>query len=1005
MNKRILYLLFFLSASIFGQSQKLYKKTYTKQDGLELSLVNTMCIDNDGFLWLGGTNFDVRTIVLNNKKLFLQRFNGVSFHNIPLPVLEHPINKVGQIFKRNDGQFYIKAVTEIGHVLYLFNPFTSEFKRIKTGKDINDQVQLSHLFKYNLKDYVITQVNQTITLNIIQEDLKLLPLFSYTDTENNFLIDSSTQFIPFKDYCIIGDDSFPIKYFDWKGNLLKKHDQNAFKDPKNVDSKFWIEEKFKVGGDYYGFIKNKLQLYNFKESTKEIVATTKQNTTFAKDYIGAYNDQLGNHLLISIKDNDLRFDVLEPEGFKTIYKEQTEHSDFGYEVASEDLKDYIWVWYNNELHYYRFPSKKIKTFLKSNSIRSIHEIDSTNYIVSTEFKGWFNIDVLKNKVTPTDLRLNNKFLAPKSSRNIIRDNDSILWSSTEASIIKTNLKSLNTERYNHYTVICMERPTDSTIVYGTQYYNLMEFNTRTKTHKPLLATDSLYIYDIEIRKNSNLVVAGTDKGLLTYNLKTKAHKFYNSKAQLEDLYILMCDYHDDYGYLLGTRAGNIIGFNPENETFTTLYKDDLKAGIATLLFNKNIWWINTFKGIVAFDPINKTTTRFSENEGLTNNEANRYSAIKTMDDAFLVGSIKGLNYFKPEDLKVKKDSAELVLLNINKYDKELKQYTNNYNRFKLDTNKPIILPSENRALELHFALKNTHAITENYSYRYRLNKKEWVDLKFQNIIQIPNLAAGNYTLDIEALDFSKSKTASILSLTIISKEFFYKTWWFIILIALIIILVLLWYLKQAQIKKHLQENFSQGLIQSQEEERSRIAVELHDSISQQLTLIKKKAQNTNQDEITILTNNTLEEVRTLSRGLYPPLLKQLGLTESIEQLILDVDKQTNLFISGEVNTIDTYFNEAQALNCYRFIQECINNVLKHAEAKALSISVIEVPNTIIITIQDNGKGFDVNKAQIKNSLGLKTIHERIRILKGVLTFESHLNKGTTITAQIPKKNA
>jgi signal transduction histidine kinase len=1004
MNKSIVYLLFLFVITSYSQTNEFYKKTYTKQDGLELDLVTTMCIDNDGFLWLGGTNLDVRTIIINNKQLFLQRFNGKSFDNIPLPVLKEPVNKIGQIHKRNDGKFYIKAVTDIGHILYLFDPVTTTFKRIKTGKTINDQVQLSHLFKYNYKDYILTQTDSEITVNTIQENLKLLPVFSFSSLKNKCLLSSSTKFIALKDYCIIGDKCLPLMQFDWNGKLLKKYNQDAFVNLEKEETKTWVEDLFKVGPDYYAFMYGNSKLYKVDENAKDITASTLKTTTLQKKYVGSYNDATGNHIIISLLDNEMRFDILEADGFNTVFKERINHSGFG-KVVSSNFNEGLWTAYNNELHYYKFPSKKIKTFLKSNSIRSIYAIDTTNFIVSTELNGWYHFNSLKNKVTPLKLKLNNTVLKPRSSRNIIKENDSVIWSSNQASILRTNINTLKTDSYNHYPVICMARATDSTLIYGTQNYNLMAFNTKTKTHKPLVSTDSLYIYDIEIQENSNLVVAGTDKGLLTYNLKTKTHKFYNSETQLEDAFILMCDYQKDYGYLLGTRAGNIIGFNPENETFTTLYKDDLKAGIATILFNDTNWWINTFNGIVAFNPKNKTSTRFSTNDGLSDNEANRYSALKTKDNAFLVGTIKGLNYFRPEELEIKKDSAALVLLKVTKYNKDLKQYTSNFNRIALEANNPIVLPTENRALELHFGLKHSKSLTDNYNIRYRLNKKEWVDLINQNVLQIQNLAAGNYLLEVEALDFSRKKTLSSLNLTIESRAFFYKTWWFIALIAFLIISVLLWFLKQSQRNKRLQENFSEGLIRSQEEERNRIAIELHDSISQQLTLIKRKAQNTKQDEITLLTHNTLEEVRALSRGLYPPLLKQLGLTESIEQLILDIDKETNVFVSGEVDSVDKYFNDDQALNCYRFIQECTTNILKHADATALSVSILEANNAIIITIKDNGKGFDVSKAKNKNSLGLKTIYERIRILKGELNIYSNIEKGTRIEAKIPVKNA
>jgi signal transduction histidine kinase len=524
----------------------------------------------------------------------------------------------------------------------------------------------------------------------------------------------------------------------------------------------------------------------------------------------------------------------------------------------------------------------------------------------------------------------------------------------------------------------------------------MKFNTKTETHSPLLKTDSLYIYDLEIK--NNLVVAGTDKGLLTYHLQTKEHTFYG-KEQLEDPFILMTDYHKDFGFLAGTRSGHIVAFDAKTKNFKTIYKDDLKAGIATITFDDSTWWINTFNGVVAFDTKSGNKTRFSEKDGFSHYEGNRYSSLKTVDGIF-TGSISGLNYFNPKDLKIQQDSAALTLLKIRKYNSQTQQIETQFDRSLLKANS-IILPAENTMLELDFGLKNVNAVNTNASYKYRLNQQDWIDLRHQNRIQFPNLASGNYLLEIEAFDYSGKKIANPLAIEIISKNFFYKTWWFILLIILTVVGFLMWRLKQLQTRKKLQEQFAYGLIQSQENERKRIAKELHDSINQQLTLIKKKAQNSQQTEITELTHNTLEEVRAISRGLYPPLLKQLGLTESIKQLIVDLDEEHELFFSEEIDEIDTYFDEDETLNFYRFIQECITNVLKHANAKAVAISIEKINQEIIATIRDNGKGFEISEQKKQNSLGLKTIAERIKIMKGSLHINSELKKGTTIKAIIP----
>ncbi|WP_034057964.1 sensor histidine kinase [Lacinutrix jangbogonensis] len=1002
MNKSILYLLFIFSLASFAQSNKLYQKTYTKQDGIEMDRIYTLCYDNDGFLWLGGSNYDDRTIIISEKKLALQRFNGNSFHSINLPDFENAIEQVQQLYKRKDGKFYVSTKLTKGYGLLLFDPFTSKYETLNFGGLDFNLDGLSKIFSYKNEDYLLIQKGTKVSIKKLAIDLSSTQLFSFTVIENKVLIDSSSRLLFFKDFIMISDDNFNVKVFDWNGELLKELDlintYNLTKDSKTV-----IDEAFVKEGVTYLFLNKNPNLYKIDEALKNLIPV--KNISLPNKHLNTYNDSLGNVIIFASNNDALTFNSYSSNQFEQNYLINFEDIN-GITVLSKNLTKDVWLSTNGKLHYYKFPNKSIKNYLPDLEFRTIKPIDSINYLVASEMNGWFKINPSKDKIETFPLTLNNKPFKSIGSRNFIFENN-ILWSHGDGGIIKVNIKNKTLKSFKHFPVICMEKINDSIIVYGTKRYRLMQFNTQTKVHSSLVNTDSLYLFDIQYKKHSNLIVAGTDKGLLTYNLETKAHTLYNNnnnnKTDLEDPYILMLDYHKDYGYLLGTRTGHIVAFNAKKESFTTIFKDDLKAGIATILFDKELWWINTFNGYIAFNPKTKSKIRFSEKDGFSHYEANRYSALKTKD-GFFVGTLKGLNYFKPSELKTENDSASLTLLKINQFNNAEETFKNTYDRSVFSKNTDITLPSENRRLEVGFGLKNTDAVYKGYNYRYRLNNKGWIALKDQNEIQFPNLAAGNYTLEIEALNFSGKKIANALIINIYSTEFFYKKWWFFTIISLSIISFLLWLLQQAKNRKRRQEEFSQGLIKSQEDERKRIARELHDSISQQLTLIKRKAQNTNQEEIKVLTHNTLEEVRAISYGLYPPLLKQLGLSKSIEQLILEVDEQTNLFISGEVDKIDTYFNEDQTLNCYRFIQECVNNCLKHGDAKALSISVLKTNDYIKISIQDNGKGFDVTRAKKQNSLGLKTIYERIRILKGELTIESKPNQGTLTTAKIPLKN-
>lgn len=203
-------------------------------------------------------------------------------------------------------------------------------------------------------------------------------------------------------------------------------------------------------------------------------------------------------------------------------------------------------------------------------------------------------------------------------------------------------------------------------------------------------------------------------------------------------------------------------------------------------------------------------------------------------------------------------------------------------------------------------------------------------------------------------------------------------------------------------KKILQEKFSQELIVSQEEERMRISKDLHDGLGQRLLVIKNKMIATGDAETKNMIDETIEEVRSISRDLHPFQLQEMGITKALEHTVTQIDENTTLFISSEIDNIDNIFNQEGEVNIYRIVQESLSNVLKHAKAEASKISVKKMANFVVISIKDNGVGFDFSeKLQNVKSLGLKTLMERTRFLNGQMKVESKANNGTTLQFQFP----
>lgn len=209
-------------------------------------------------------------------------------------------------------------------------------------------------------------------------------------------------------------------------------------------------------------------------------------------------------------------------------------------------------------------------------------------------------------------------------------------------------------------------------------------------------------------------------------------------------------------------------------------------------------------------------------------------------------------------------------------------------------------------------------------------------------------------------------------------------------------------------------SFSEELIRSQEEERKRIARELHDSIGQNLSVIKNKvfllkkeqsdSEKFNQsiDNINSFVGQTIQEVRSISYGLRPYQLDLFGLTHSVKSLVEDVSSSNELKISLSIDSIDEILSKQNEINIYRIVQECLNNILKHAEAKSVNVGILRQEKNILINISDDGKGIQNDGKRV--GFGLMGMQERIKVLKGNMLIRDNIPSGTNIFLEIPFGN-
>lgn len=991
MRGTLFFLLILSFLSVTAQNTKLYHKVLTKEDGLAFDVISAMAFDDDGFLWLGGLDYDLRAIVGNKEASKIQRFDGQHFYSFDVPSTKRKLNLDGifQIVNRADGHLYVLGT----NIFSIFNPKTQEFRNLEELPE-----HFSKIYRHQGTDYILTQIDREITLNILNEDMTFVPIFSFTSTENRIAVDAVSKIIFHKKGVLISDDNFPLLFFDWKGTLLKRYANKKYKSKKTGEPEnFMVDEVFYRDNKIYVFMLNDQELKEVDFDSLEIRLVNAPNTFLNESTIYSYQNNNG-HIVLHTSGQDLMLNRFTENGFTTTTARGVFDSPVGVRCASQDLNKELWVGTSGgELHYFKFPSKKIEVYLPDFQMRAIVPLEKDNYMICTERNGWFVFNELSREIEPYNIIIGENKNATRSTRNIVIDKD-YMWFQGSG-FYKMNKKTRETAFSRHYPVLCFEPLSKDKIVYGTNGAGLLSFDKRTMAHEVLVASDTLQIYDLAI--HDSVILGATNKGVLHYNTLTKEAVMYDNEEDIGDAYVLMMDYQEPHGFILGSREGIISTFNTTTNKFAKVYEDELGAGIAKIVYDGPNWWISTFNGLVHYNVATKNVHRYSTKDGLSNNEGNRYSGFKTKR-GILIGSLEGLNYFKPKDLVPDVINSELKLLLCKKFDKASKTLKEEYNLERLAANAKIVLPAEHKELELSFALTNNVTQNEN-SYQYRLNENDWVELGKQQTIRFPSLGAGDYELEIKALDFTGNNIGESLVLSIDSKQFFYKTWWFYLTLSLAAVSLLLFLLYQANIRQKMQRRFSRDLMVSQEKERNRIAKELHDSVGQQLTLIKRKSQIKEQAEITKLTNTVLEEVRSISRGLYPANLSILGLTQSIEQMVYEIDEQTSLFCSHELNNVDACFDEEATLNIFRFIQEALTNILKHANAKEVFVTLRRMDHEVVVEIEDNGKGFVFQEKQLNQSLGLKTLAERIKLLKGTLTIDSAVDKGTKLIAQIPIK--
>lgn len=217
-------------------------------------------------------------------------------------------------------------------------------------------------------------------------------------------------------------------------------------------------------------------------------------------------------------------------------------------------------------------------------------------------------------------------------------------------------------------------------------------------------------------------------------------------------------------------------------------------------------------------------------------------------------------------------------------------------------------------------------------------------------------------------------------------------------------------LEKANLEISYQKDLLYATIETQEEERKRIAQDLHDAISSKLnvvslstnvliggTLDEKESVET-LSHILSITTRTLESSRRLAHNLLPPILENFGLQAAIEELCDEFNQSKKLTVHHDIQ-YNTSIPKNNELHLFRIIQELLNNSVRHGKADLVELT-IQDDDQLQMYYKDNGQGFDPAAVEKKKGIGLKNIESRVDILGGELSYDSEIGNGVTFQIYI-----
>lgn len=594
---------------------------------------------------------------------------------------------------------------------------------------------------------------------------------------------------------------------------------------------------------------------------------------------------------------------------------------------------------------------------------------------------------------------------------------SIDMSTKEFTSLKHSIENRNSPGSDFLNFV--EKSSASKLWIGTVDAGLDLFDTNTKrfehfTNKPNDTTSISNNRLISIIKDRNSNTwAGTFLGLNKFDSVTRTFKRYLKQLAIISLY------EDHSGQLwCGTDAG-LYMYDKTKDAFrkfidkSNLITPSMVIGSLIEDHNDNLWLVSPQKGILRLNKERDNATAFSESHGV-NRQVLMSPALLRKNGDIIVGDETGYFVLRPDELEINLSPPIIVIDNFLLNEVAVHPGSSDILLDPISQAKEIRLKHDQNTFSFEFT--DIDFVSEPAQSRvlYQLENYEnqWRPAEDKRKAHYFNLPPGEYVFHVKAINAQGAEAHKQIGVIIYPP--WWKTWWGYSAFASIAACVTfpLYRNRINQLKQKQAEQMGL-MVATQEGERKRISRDLHDDVGTKLSALKmslsslaETADKTNNAEIKTLARNSelfitevMHDVRQLLLNLSPSILEEFGYTTAIESLIGKLNETKQIKFKLVIFGWQSPIKKDYELAMYRITQELINNVIKHSDAKNVSLQVGQRDGKIILMIEDDGKGFDVTAH--RGGYGLRNLDARTKVMNGRMTVDSRAGKGTSVMIEIP----